>query len=359
MVIRPFRLSNLLFAVVLASAFVSCSKTDQSGPSSKTDFLQFSLFPGEDITQVDNTGHQINIRVPDTITSGSQLIANFTLSTGAAATMGGINQQSGTTYNDFEKDLKYTVTAADQHTQAVWTVRATNNDYSLSWGLGHFINRSLSSDRSYTWYIDQETTGAYALTNCGPASVTMAIKWADSSFSKTAQDARQTFRSDGGWWFTSDMDAYLNMFGIVHGIIPLSAIADTTGALIARQLDHNQIVILCLDMNNVRAASDPAARIDKFYPTSPGWGHFIVLKGYRKVDQELFFEAFDPYSFGNRNTDQSLKGMNRYYRYEDLAAACLPWWNYGFVIAKKGQNLSLDALKMKMNPANVPVAHNF
>jgi hypothetical protein len=50
--------------------------------------------------------------------------------------------------------------------------------------------------------------------------------------------------------------------------------------------------------------------------------------------------------------------LNRYYRFEDLAAACLPWWNYAFVIAKKGTTLSLDAVNRKLNPAHVPAAHS-
>jgi hypothetical protein len=39
-------------------------------------------------------------------------------------------------------------------------------------------------------------------------------------------------------------------------------------------------------------------------------------------------------------------------------AACLQWWNYAFVIAKKGGTLSLDAVNRKLNPAHVPAAHS-
>jgi len=83
------------------------------------------------------------------------------------------------------------------------------------------------------------------------------------------------------------------------------------------------------------------------------------LKGYRNVDGETFFEAYDPYSFGSVNSDYSLKGQNRYYRYEDLAEACLPWWNFAFVIASKGENLNTEAIGKKLDPSRVPVAHNF
>jgi hypothetical protein len=348
-----FSLTGILFLFL-----VSCSKKDQSAPSSESGFQYFSLIPGSDDTKIDFYNHRISVRVPDTCISGSGLIASYKISPGANLTIAGIPQQSGITKNNFEQDLTYTVTAADQNTRTNWMVQATNNDNSIPWGLGHFVSRSFSENRSYNWYIDQATSGDFAPVNCGPASVTMAIRWADPGFTKTAQDARGTFRTDGGWWFTSDIDAYLNMYSITHAIIGLSANADSTQAILTHQLDHNQIIILCLDMNHVRNASDKDFHTDKFYQTSPNWGHFIVLKGYQKVDEELFFESYDPFSFGLKNTDHTLKGMNRYYRYEDLSAACLPWWNFAFVIAKKGEALDLDAVRRTLNPLHIPVARS-
>jgi hypothetical protein len=227
-----------------------------------------------------------------------------------------------------------------------------------SWGLGHFINRSLSENRIYNWYIDQSTSGNFAGVNCGPASVTMAIKWADSSFTKTVLDARMTYEVSGGWWYTNDIDAYLSDNHITHAIVALTNRADSISEILKQQLDNRQIIILCLDMNHIRPVAEAELRIDKFYPTTPDWGHFIVLKGYKITDGELFFESYDPFSFGLMNDDNTLKGMNRYYRYEDLAATCLPWWNYAFVIAKKGESLSMDAVNRKLNPLQVPVAHS-
>jgi hypothetical protein len=148
----------------------------------------------------------------------------------------------------------------------------------------------------------------------------MAIRWADSGFNKTAADARQTYQTDGGWWYTTDITSYLNLYGVEFGIISLGAEPADFAGRVKSQLDRNQIIILCLDMDRVRQSGVDQYRADKFYATSPGWGHFIVLKGYRQVDQELFFEAYDPYSFGKTNTDHTLKGEDRYYRFEDLAA---------------------------------------
>ena len=337
---------------------VSCTKKDQSNPDTGNSILSFSLYPGKDVTSLHASTHLITVLVSDTVSQAIDNPAYFTISPGATILLEGVNQESGITLNNFEKDLQYTVMASNQQNKQLWTVQAMNNPYSHPYGLGHFLSNSMSDDRTYNWYIDQSTSGNFAAINCGPASVTMAIKWADSGFAKTALDARMTYEMSGGWWYTNDVDSYLSHNNIEHAIIGLSGNPDSTRNLLTHQLDNHQIIILCLDMNFVRSASVDSFRVDKFYPTTPGWGHFIVLKGYKKVDGELFFEVYDPYSFGRMNNDQTLKGLNRYYRSEDLASACLPWWNYAFVIAKKGQPLGLDAIKRKLIPSQVPVAHS-
>jgi hypothetical protein len=336
----------------------SCSKKDQAAASSAANITEFYLFTGQQAEISSGTAGTIHLQIADTIVSGRDLVANFKISPGATLTVEGVLQQSGVTKNNYERDLNYRVMAADRLTANTYLVQIRNNEYSMPWGLGHFINKAASNNRNYNWYIDQSTSGVFSSVNCGPASVTMAIRWADPGFTKTAQDARMSYEASGGWWFTNDINSYLNDNSVTHAIIALSENKDSTGAILSHQLDHQQIIILCLDMNHVRSVTNPAWRIDKFYPTTPDWGHFIVLKGYKIVDGELFFEAFDPYSFGLMNTDLTLKGMNRYYRYDDLAAACKPWWNYAFVIAKKGENLSLDAADRKLNPLHVPVAHS-
>jgi hypothetical protein len=88
------------------------------------------------------------------------------------------------------------------------------------------------------------------------------------------------------------------------------------------------------------------------------WGHFFVIKGYQVIDQELFFQIYDPYSFGEVYSDYTLKGKNRFYRSEDVAGSAFAWWNYAFVIAKKGQNLAGDAIRRAVDPATIIHAHS-
>src|SRR5674476_628232 len=46
-----------------------------------------------------------------------------------------------------------------------------------TWGLGSTQSAYMHTERPYDWYIDQADTGPDADANCGPSSVTMAIKW--------------------------------------------------------------------------------------------------------------------------------------------------------------------------------------
>lgn len=214
------------------------------------------------------------------------------------------------------------------------------------YGFGINSQSERSNNRSYDWYFDQMNTGIYSGINCGPTATTMAIMWADENFDKSPEDARNTFRSNGGWWYTTDINNYLALNYVNRSTIQLYSMS-----LVKEQIDNNNIVILCLDMFYVKANTGLSERrVDKFYSTnSTGWGHFIVIKGYKIVDNQLFYEAYDPYSFGMRYNDNSIKGKNRYYRSEDLNNATNNWWDYAIVVTKSSGKIN-NALDEKSIP---------
>lgn len=111
------------------------------------------------------------------------------------------------------------------------------------WGLGLNLQSSASNNRNYEWYYDQLNTGTFANSNCGPTSVTMAIKWFNPSFALSPVDARKYYRPNGAGWFTSDIINYLNDKGVYNKTITL----DNTDRL-REQIDLGNIAILCLDM---------------------------------------------------------------------------------------------------------------
>jgi hypothetical protein len=216
---------------------------------------------------------------------------------------------------------------SDSVTQSITLPKTTTDRL---YGLGKETKEVKSNNVSYNWYFDQGNTGQHSGNNCGPSSVTMAIKWADENFSKTPEDARNTYRSGGGWWYTDDIINYLNLYNIHNETIELPDID-----ALQSEIDAGNIAILCLDMYYIRDEENTRWHIDKFYNASvQGWGHFIVIKGFREVDDEVYYESYDPYSFEVKYKNDTLKGINRYYRGEDLNKAVSDWWPYAIVISK-------------------------
>ncbi|MEA3448728.1 MAG: choice-of-anchor J domain-containing protein, partial [Bacteroidota bacterium] len=92
--------------------------------SSETDFLTYSFPEETGPAVIDDVNHEINIEV-DFTADLTSLVAEFTLSTGATATVGGTPQVSGVTENDFSSPVTYTVTAEDGITTQDWLVTVT------------------------------------------------------------------------------------------------------------------------------------------------------------------------------------------------------------------------------------------
>lgn len=196
------------------------------------------------------------------------------------------------------------------------------------YGLGRDPVNEVSNNVDYVWYIDQQNTGIYSDANCGPTCATMAIKWANRYFTKTLEDARNAYRSSGGPWYTSDITNYLSDNNIAHYVAAFVQLSD-----LVSKLDNGNIVILCLDIYYVREHLGKSEwRIDKFYSTyAKDSGHCIIVKGYKKVDDIVWFEVYDPASWGRKYNDGTLKGLDRYYRSEDILYATY-WWSNMIVI---------------------------
>ena len=195
-----------------------------------------------------------------------------------------------------------------------------SNELAIKFGLGKVVSEECSNNVNYNWYIDQTTTGKYASINCGPSCVTMAIKWVDPAFSKEAVDAREAYGSEGGGWPISYITNYLNDNGISH--TTLTAI-NANAKTLKNQLKSGNITILALDAYYIRKhEGDPELRIYKYYTTySSPVPHYIIAKGYKVVDNILWFEIYDPAGFYERYKDGTPRGRDRYYRSDDIINA--------------------------------------
>jgi hypothetical protein len=93
-------------------------------PNTNTGILIYSFNEISKPSIIDNNNHTIDVFVVYG-TDLTNLTATFTLSVGAVATIGTVNQVSGTTTNNFTDPITYTVTAMDGITTQDWVVTVT------------------------------------------------------------------------------------------------------------------------------------------------------------------------------------------------------------------------------------------
>jgi hypothetical protein len=341
--------NGLLISIFIATMW-SCHT-----PNDETEILFYSLEMDQSEVEVRVSGTHIYIEFPDNITSASSLVAEFELSEGAIALVKDIIQVSGQSLNNYEKPISYEIQAEDEITKRMWNVTSSNNPYTSNWGMGGFQKVVVSNDREYEWYMDQRNTGTYSNNNCGPTTTVMASLWSDPEYTNTPSDARSIYRPEGGWWYTSDIKNYLDDYGIPNYTIQLGSTSSSTVALLKRELDQGSIAILCLDMYFVDYQAVHEFRTNKFYTTTnEEWGHFMLIKGYREVDGELYWEAYDSNSWGTTYSDGTLKGKNRYYHSKEIHEATSVWWNYAIIVSEIGKKgLSAKAVEF----SEIPVAY--
>ena len=229
-------------------------------------------------------------------------------------------------------DITLTVSDGKSHDVETRSINVPELSHIRSLGLGSALGKEVSNNVDYDWYLDQSNTGEHSLLNCGPTSVTMAIKWFDQTFTGSPQDARNAYRSGGGWWYTNDIIGYLNDHSINNRTITLDQFSN-----IKAEIDEGNIVILCLDMYHVTYAKYAEHHLHKFYETGgAGWGHFLVVKGYKEVDGRILYECYDSNSLDRSYPGGGLKGKDRYYSSADLDVATNTWWDYAIVVERSG-----------------------
>ena len=232
-------------------------------------------------------------------------------------------------------------------TNIIYDGKVYSADSLVSWGMGKSEKEYYHNDKDYNWYIDQANTGPASGNNCGPSSVTMAAKWYDKNFNKTAEDARNMYPNDNGWWYTNNIIDYLN-----HYSIPNSTLRFNDYTQLENIVKDGNIVILCISTAYLNLNSNSKQRVDRFYGYAGG--HFFVVKGVRKVDNETYFEVYDPNNWNAKYSDNSPKGKNRHYRSGDISAAISNWWNYLIVISKNKLSKKVDTFIVK--PDSIPNA---
>jgi len=344
----------LLAATVLFT--FSCKKDSGSGPATAS-HPPVTRSLNNAITSISASGEFVAAAIDTTLTvpaititmpDGANLhtvILNFSLTANVSASINNSPVKSGDAI-DLTQQLNFTVTSSDNSGRTTFKIISqTELQY---FGVGGNILNQKSLNKTYDYYVDQFDGSTFQAINCGPTVSTMAIKWADSTFTRTPLDARNEILPGGGWWYTGNIQNYLSEHSINNSV---DTLADLPG-LIKQSINNGDAVILCLDMYSVPYNPLIYEHTQKFYTTlAAGWGHFILIKGYRETNTNFYLEAYDPYSGGLRYTalgGDQLFGRDRYYRADDIKRATDVWWPYAIVVAPKGQKV-ITSSRLKVN----------
>lgn len=185
----------------------------------------------------------------------------------------------------------------------------------------------ISNNRHYDWYIDQEHTGDANNNNCGPASAVMAAKFQNQALKTTAEEARNLYPKDNGWWSTGDISNFFTLNNIDNEIDDFDGYHE-----IKATIDQGDIVLVCIDTTYISANDQLNDQTGRFYGYQGG--HFLVIKGYKKIDGNFYFEVYDPNNWSELQENGTEKGLDRYYLESDLSKAIQVWWPYYFIIKK-------------------------
>lgn len=180
-------------------------------------------------------------------------------------------------------------------------------------------DKDVSNNRSYNWYMDQGDTGKYADINCGPTSLAMILKWKDKSSTETGRSLRNWNENNGTWWSTTIIQNYLSRKGISYSGYRYSEYT------LKNAIKNGSIALVCLDMSMItRNNSEKSSNIGRFYDGVTG--HFIIVKGYKYIDGELYFEVYDPFSMGKTYSNGQPMGKDRLYKASELGRSVNYWW---------------------------------
>jgi hypothetical protein len=366
LIYKPFWMKNIAYLFVLLVGLLvnsSCKKDSKNTGESPTHLppnhslekglVSFSV-NGEFVPSViDTLTNTITVTLPDGADIHN-LTATFLLASNVNVTVNNA-PVAGSTVIDLGTQSVITVTSTDNVRHTSFTiVPQTELQY---FGVGGIMQGATSLSRSYSFYYDQFDGSTWQAINCGPTVTTMAIKWADSNFTKNPVDARNEILPSGGWWYTNHVQIYLTEHGINNTVDTLSDVA----ALVKQAVDNGDALILCLDMFSVPYNGLDYQHTQKFYPTgAAGWGHFLFVKGYKQTSTNFYLEIYDPYSGGDRYNSiggNQLKGRDRYYASDGIKAATNIWWPYAIILAPRGKSIRFSThLKVDGLRKTIPVA---
>lgn len=319
-----------LLAVFLGVVPVACSDDDEA-LNNDTRLGSISL-EGASVER-DDVNQTMLVTVPETMTDLSSVKLSFALPQGATALINGYEKvEDGEAVVNLNSPVKLAVVAANGD-RANWTIAATNNSYTLAYGMGYMLAESKSllpaRGEEYSPYLNQYENTPAPNDNCGPACAAMAVNWGHTRAKMTAEMARSFNPAVAQWTATNCKDC-INMYGggSVHAEmteLPFfyyseNVVEEYTNFL-KETIDGGRLVITVVNNADNTYNPNPEQHTHRFYQSDAN--HILLYKGYRVVDGVTWIEVYDSGGVGEeaKYADGAWKGENRYYLASDLAKA--------------------------------------
>ncbi|MEG2289702.1 MAG: C39 family peptidase [Clostridium sp.] len=198
-------------------------------------------------------------------------------------------------------------------------------DLDPSWGMGTKVTEAVSNDRDYYWYVDQWTTGKFGYINCGPTSIEMVAKWQNKDSDIKAEVLRDKYVPEVRGVSTYELYNWATDYDIKVrwlNVINQESLKD--------EINKGNLVIVGLYLGDITYNPNKKERVGKYFDVD--YPHYVIVKGYKVVDEKLYFETYDAYSSEQRYDDSEFVGMNRYYLAEEFIKSANAYWSEGLVV---------------------------
>lgn len=324
-------LKNVWLAGCLGLMPMACSDDDPA-LSGNTDLKEISLEGMTENVTLDRENQIVLVQVSESVTNLSAVKLNFTLADGAEALVDIDRALSSGESVDLSHPLKFTVVAPDG-SRAHWTVAVTNNNYTLSYGMGYVLTESKSlvpaRGEEYSPYVNQYEFTPSPNNNCGPSCAAMAVNWGHSRAKMTAEMAR-SFNTATERWTPTICQQCISVYGGGEVFAEMTSLpffyydenlAELYTVFLKETIDAGRLVVTVVNNADNTYNANPEQHTHRFYQSDDS--HMLVYKGYRVVDGVTWIEVYDPAGSGEdaKYADGSWKGENRYYLASDLAKA--------------------------------------
>ena len=175
----------------------------------------------------------------------------------------------------------------------------------------------VSNNKDYNWYIDQTRTGKYSIDNCVPACTAMILKFLDPNSKDSAESLRNEYIVDGKGWIPDIMLDALKKRNIKY--IKYNFKRDyASETAIRRYVKNGYIAMFISDMTKINGIDNNKSTIGKRHNNPDVKRHTFIVKGYKYINNELYFEVYDPDSGDIKYKNGQFTGQNRYYKSSEV-----------------------------------------